>query len=81
MELYEEIVTKILTESISEILEIKRIDLEKLVQTESYKALCKIKAIIENDKLEDDECFTKIEEIVQVFESIGSDGGNRHDFG
>ncbi|MEE1055782.1 MAG: hypothetical protein UH239_00850 [Acutalibacteraceae bacterium] len=48
---------------------------------ESYKALQKIKTIIEDDSLEDKECFMKIEEIVCLFEALGSDGGNRHDFG
>ena len=41
----------------------------------------KIKAIIEDDSLEDKECFRKIEEIVCAFEEIGSNGGSRHDFG
>ena len=27
------------------------------------------------------ECFIKIEEIIRLFESLGSDGGVRHDFG
>ena len=37
--------------------------------------------VIEDDSLEDDECFMKIEEIVCAFENLGSGGGNRHDFG
>lgn len=46
-----------------------------------YQTLKKIKAVIEDDSLEDAECFMKIEEIVSAFEEIGSDGGLRHDFG
>ena len=46
-----------------------------------YQTLKKIKAIIEDDSLDDPECFAKIEQIVRVFEDIGSDGGFRHDFG
>ena len=42
--------------------------------------LKQIKAIIEDDSLEDPECFQKIEEIVNTFEMFGSDGGSRHDF-
>lgn len=36
---------------------------------------------MKDDDLEDDECFIKIEEIVRLFEGLGSGGGNRHDFG
>ena len=56
-------------------------DISKIVEGECYKALQRIKAIIEDDSLEDRECFITIEEIVNVLESIGSTGGNRHDFG
>ena len=56
-------------------------DLSKIVEGECYKALHKIKAIIEDDGLEDKECFMKIEEIVNKLEEIGSSVGNRHDFG
>ena len=36
---------------------------------------------LEDDSLEDSECFYRIEEIVCVFEGLGSDCGSRHDFG
>lgn len=49
-----------------------------MIEIESFNALQKIKAIIENDSFSDFEC---IEEIVCVFEEIGSNGGSRHDFG
>lgn len=81
MKLYEEILTKVIADCIREKIVSENINADKIIQTESYKALCKIKSIIEDDKLEDEECFLKIEEIVRVFESIGSNGGNRHDFG
>ncbi|MCI8704143.1 MAG: hypothetical protein HFE60_07645 [Anaerotignum sp.] len=45
-----------------------------------YQALEEIKGILESDGLEDKECFEKIEEIVCIYERLGSDGGNRHDF-
>lgn len=54
---------------------------KEIVEMECYKALQKIKAIIEDDSLEDTECFMKIEKIVCLFEQIGSNGGSRHDFG
>ena len=55
-------------------------DIAKIVEGKCYQALQKIKAIIQDDSLTDKECFMKIEEIVCVLESVGSDGGFRHDF-
>lgn len=52
-----------------------------LVEMRSYQTLKRIKEIIEDDDLEDPECFMKIEEIICALEHIGSGGGNRHDFG
>ena len=46
-----------------------------------YRALKRIKEIIYDDNLDDEDCFMKIEEVVCVLESIGSNGGFRHDFG
>lgn len=43
-----------------------------------YRALAKIQAILMDDSLDD---FTCIDRIVDVFESINSHCGNRHDFG
>ena len=48
---------------------------------ESDRALQKIKAVIDDDSLDDPNCFYKIEAIVALFEALGSDGGSRHDFG
>lgn len=82
MDLYKEILANILSK--------ERIDInfpnltisaQKIVAIESYRALSQIKEIIEDDCLDDPECFMKIEEIVRVYETIGSGGGNRHDFG
>lgn len=55
-------------------------DLNKIIKNKCYQALKAIKEIIEDDELEDEECFERIEAIVCVFESIGSNGGSRHDF-
>ena len=41
----------------------------------------KIKHIVQDDSLDDKECFAKIEAIVILFETLGIDSGNRHDFG
>ena len=71
MELWEEILIKAG----------KKCDCNKVIETESYKALKKIKEIVENDDLDDRACFDRIEQIVRVLEMLGSDGGGRHDFG
>ena len=52
-----------------------------ILKTECYNALVKIREILTDDTLNDAECFNKIEAIVCVFESLGSGGGIRHDFG
>lgn len=78
MELFKDILIRVIENNLSET-DLKY--MSHIVESESYKALKKIKAIIEDDNLDDEECFIKIEEIVRVFESLGSDGGNRHDFG
>lgn len=53
-------------------------DIEGEVARESHRALCRIKAVLEDKALSDFDC---IERIVNVFENIGSDCGTRHDFG
>ena len=82
MELYQEMLVKLLEgETIQVTFPDLKTDLAKLVESECYRALCRIKHIIEDDSLSDAECFQKIEHIIQTFEALGSDGGNRHDFG
>lgn len=51
-----------------------------ILEAASYQALCQIQDILRDDTLDDPECFQKIEEIVRVFERIGTDCGSRHDF-
>ena len=55
--------------------------LKELLETTCYKALEKIKEAIDDDSLDDKECFMRIEKIICIFEEIGSDCGGRHDFG
>lgn len=52
----------------------------ELLNSIAYRALRKIRDIVRDDSLRDEECFKQIEAIVCVLESIGSDGGSRHDF-
>ena len=61
--------------------EIKRTEFEQLFEMECYKLLEKIKKIIEDAELEDKECFERIERLVCLFEAIGTDCKERHDFG
>lgn len=82
MELYKEILARALMSGEIQItFSGQKPDISKMIEGKCYKALQKIKAIIEDDSLEDKECFMKIEEIVCVFEEIGSNCGSRHDFG
>lgn len=56
-------------------------DVEKLFEKECYKVIERIREIVSDDSLDDKSCFDKIENIVCLFEEMGSDGGGRHDFG
>ncbi len=53
---------------------------KEIIEGECYKALKEIKEIIDDPYMEDRQCFGKIERIICQFESMGSDGGCRHDF-
>ena len=61
--------------------EIKASDIEKLFEKECYVVLEKIKKILEDDSLEDEDCFERIEALVCLYEEMGSECGTRHDFG
>ena len=60
--------------------EMAKMDRAALVHDVCYQTLCKIRAVLDDDTLDDPSCFLKIEEILSIFESLGSDGGSRHDF-
>ena len=81
MELLKEIMIQVL---MSEDIQISfpglQLDIAQIVESKCYQAIKRIKAIIEDDSLEDAECFMKIEEIVCALEELGSGGGSRHDF-
>ena len=59
----------------------KEADLLKITENVCYQTLLKIKRIIEDDSLDDIECFYKIDEIVRTFEELGCSDMGRHDFG
>lgn len=81
MELYHEILNRFIQEYMPYDEQQFRQFADSIVEMRCYQALLEIKAILEDDTLEDEECFTKIEEIVCVLERYGSGGGTRHDFG
>lgn len=65
MELYKEILAQILSQQNAQIIfPDLHLDAARIVELECYKALQKIKAVIEDDSLADDSCFKKLEEIV-----------------
>lgn len=82
MELYKEILINVLKDE-DAVITFPNLSLNALeiINLKSYQALKAIKRILNDATLSDKECFSKIEEIVSIFESIGSDGGIRHDFG
>ena len=58
-----------------------KMSISEITEGICYMALQRIKDIVHDENLDDEECFMKIEEIICVLESIGSDCGFRHDFG
>ena len=54
-------------------------ELKALLNERSVRALGEIRRILDEDTTDED-CFSKIEAIVKVYESLGADGGARHDF-
>ncbi len=78
MELWKEILKRGLEDNSFK--ETSKDNIVDFIETKSYCALVEIKKIIEDNSLDDKECFMKIEEIICLFENIGSNGGSRHDF-
>ena len=54
-------------------------ELKSLLTERSVRALGKIRRILD-EATADEDCFSRIEAIVKVYEAIGADGGARHDF-
>ena len=75
MELWQEMLCNLLRDQCVEVYIPQLSDVQKLLETDCYRALKKIKDIIEDETLDDETCFLKIEEIICAFEALGSDGG------
>ena len=56
------------------------IDAKEIVNLQCYKALQKIERILQDNRLDDEDCFMRIEEIIYALEDIGGNCGCRHDF-
>ena len=80
MELIEELFVRFIKSEHFSIELSKEFNFESIVEKECYKALNEIKEIIQNNDLEDAECFWRIEKIICLLESMGIDCGGRHDF-
>ena len=52
----------------------------EILRSQCYQMLCRIRAVLDDPNLNDTACFQRIEEIVEIFEQYGSDGGYRHDY-
>lgn len=82
MELYAEMLTKILAGTLMEI-KFPALDeeLPELLRSAEHIALSRIKEIVEDDTIDDRECFERIEMIMEILEQAGVSCANRHDFG
>lgn len=80
MELCKDILVKLLSGGQVEVV-FKNADwnMVEVVDSICYQALSHIKTIIEDESLNDCECYLKIEEIIRTLEILGSNGGYRHD--
>ena len=78
MELWQAIFANMAKKYEKEILEY---NIENLFEKECYVLLRRIQTVLEDDSLDDKDCFEKIETLICLFEETGSDCGARHDFG
>ena len=54
-------------------------EIKTLLNERSVRALGKIRRVLDEDTTDED-CFSRIEAIVKAYETLGADGGARHDF-
>lgn len=81
MDLYKELLISVLSRSAVQVeFPYITINPSEIVEGECYQILQEIKDILENEALEDSECFLRIESIMQIMESRGITIANRHDF-
>ena len=74
MELFKEILINLLQkEEMTITLPNFMFDAGEIIQMKCYDALLKIKTVIQDENINDDDCREKIEKIKQVFKNMGSD--------
>ena len=56
-------------------------EMEHAKNTRAYRLLREIQKVLQEDTLQDPECFWRIEQLVCLFEKNGLSAGIRHDFG
>lgn len=81
MELYKEILCHALQDSRIEVTFPDLKPASDLFGEVCYRTLKKIKEVLENHEKSDGECFESIENIIEIFESIGCSIHGRHDYG
>ena len=54
--------------------------LAELMDSAACRTLEEIREGLDDERLDDQNCFQRIEEIVRLYEKLGSNGGSRHDF-
>ena len=52
-------------------------DLNQLMKDRCWQALMEIRAVLDDETLEDPECFQQIEQIVRIYEKLGPGAGAR----
>ena len=55
-------------------------NLNQLMKDRCWQVLAEIRAVLDDEMLEDPECFQRIEQIVRIYEKLGPGAGSRHDF-
>ena len=79
MELYKELLTKLLAEYCTDIhITGLNVNISELFEAKCYHVLQEIKAIIKDDSFDDYACFRRIEQIIDAMEATGSECGFRH---
>ncbi len=81
MKMYEQILVKALeNETVQVVFPNVKLNPTEIVQLNCYQAIEKIRDVLQNEDLEDVDCFMRIEEIVNTLEDLGVDVDGRHDF-
>ena len=70
---------ELLLETVYDERRLSEAELKALLKERSVRALGKIRRILDEDTTDED-CFLRIEAIVKAYETLGADGGARHNF-